>query len=200
MKKHSALTALAALLFAASFPGGCGTVVDSMAPVTGISAGDISLSVENYTPRTAQALLPYKNKAVMLREFINRAENTRKNSYPSQDTTLWYRTGKGPVGKFFRASFEKALTSAGMVVYESTGLAATPKLELKILHITDRSFRGEATLYTLDGPTTKMLDIVWPPAKNENPETLEQNAYAHMDAIVTTLFTDPRFTRAFFKK
>ena len=173
--------------------------LDTFSSLTGMTTNDAKLSSDNYLPNADIRLGKYKCKAIHLKPFANRAENTKQWSYPSSDGRMWYRVQHGSIDAYFWYCFQKYLRLLGTVVHEEQATAEVVQLALTLQYLTDKSAKFE--LFAIKGreQLLKSFSVSFDPPATENRNALADAQYRMMDKIILSILTDPEFKKLFFE-
>jgi len=195
--KRAALFLLLVFLLSVGFMSQAqGGVLDLFSGLTGRTSNDAQISSDDYSPDVANTLGPLKGKLLRLNNFVNRAENTKQFSYPSAEGKFFYVVGHGSVESYFWYCFQKALSSAGLIVLEETSTAKAPSLSLTLFYLTDKQLKGEVTAANGNNPLKKIIEVSFEPPQTDKREESALSAYAFMDKIILAVFADPEIIKA----
>ncbi|HMK66321.1 MAG TPA: hypothetical protein VK564_11035 [Thermodesulfobacteriota bacterium] len=195
--KRAALFLLLVFLLSVGFMSQAqGGVLDLFSGLTGRTSNDAQISSDDYSPDVAKTLGPLKGKLLRLNNFVNRAENTKQFSYPSAEGKFFYVVGHGSVESYFWYCFQKALSSAGLIVLEETSTAKAPSLSLTLFYLTDKQLKGEVTAANGNNPLKKIIEVSFEPPQTDKREESALSAYAFMDKIILAVFADPEIIKA----
>ena len=152
-----------------------------------------------YNPKASAKLADYKDRAIFLANFENRAENTTLFYYFDPDHEMYYE-GAPTLHSYLWYCFEKALQRAGVLVYRDTAPPTVPEFQLSFNSWSDEVFKCYVRLLK-NGMIQfqKEFRITFQPPAHPDPEAMEVRAYEDMDKIIETIFLDPALKEAFDK-
>jgi hypothetical protein len=180
----------------------------------------IVLNKDNYKPGFRSGEFSrYRGKTVILDNFINQAANTRQWSYASADGKFTYEA-TDHLESYMWYCFKKAFDSTGIKVLDQTyghpgpyyhpwwgprpyqQPVAAPKgvtdFQLILKSMTDQEWVVQVLIFK-NGETKLQKDytITVPPTTSQDKAELEKRAYRTVDQLVTAVFRDREFQKAF---
>lgn len=194
------------------------------AALLGCGAGGmkVTLKQDNYKPGFRSGEFSrYRGKTVILDNFINQAANTKSWSYASADQKVTYEATEH-LESYMWYCFKKAFDFAGMKVLDASygaqnpyyyhpwwgprpyqqPAAGVPKgvsdFQLVLKSMTDQEWVVQVLVFK-NGETKLQKDytVTVPPTTSQDKAELEARAYRTVDQLVTTVFRDREFQRAF---
>ncbi len=155
------------------------------------------VSQDRFVAELPQEAGDYRGKPIFMPGFENRADDTSMFYYYSPDRTVKYE-GAPSIQSYLWYCFEKAFRKAGMRVYSEGGPVYAPELQLRILSWTDREMVLEvALLRETEEVFSDKFAIPGDPPQGAQPAELEAAAYRMVNAAVSEILRDRRFSEVF---
>lgn len=183
----------------------------------GCAAGGTKITIKHdtYKPGFRSSDIGRKGKTVIMSNFINQAANTTSWAYHSADKKVTYEATER-LESYLWYCFQKAFQHAGLKVQEQSygyhpywwGPGPAPprpqagrgvtEFQLVLKSMTDQESNFQILLFK-NGETKFQKDytVKMPPVSTENVTELENRAYRMVDQMVTTVFRDREFQKAF---
>lgn len=181
----------------------------------------VALKQDNYKPGFKSGEFSrYRGKTVVLDNFINQAANTTSWSYASADKKFTYEASEH-LESYMWYCFKKAFDYTGMKVLDASyggqypyyhpwgwgprpyqQQVAAPKgvsdFQIVLKSLTDQEWIVQVLVFK-NGETKLQKDytVTVPPTASQDKAELEQRAYRTVDQLVTTVFRDREFQKAF---
>lgn len=188
----------------------------------GCAGGGMKVAVkqDNYSPGFRSSDMGrVKGKTVIMNNFINQAGNTTSWGYYSVDKKVIY---EAPVHleSYLWYCFQKAFQHTGIKVLDQTyggyahpyhpywwGAAPPPRaqaprgvleFQLVLTSMNDQECKFQILLFK-NGETKLQKDyaVTVPPSSSADPKELEKRSYRMIDQMVTSVFKDRDFQKAF---
>jgi hypothetical protein len=166
----------------------------------------VAMKQDNYSPGFKSSdISRVKGKTVIMDNFINQAGNTTSWGYSSADKKVTY---EAPVHleSYLWSCFQKAFQHAGIKVLDQTyGGYAHPyhprgvvAFQLVLTSMTDQECNFRILLFK-NGESKFQKDyaVTMPPSSSTDPKELEKRSYRLIDQMVTSVFKDRDFQKAF---
>jgi hypothetical protein len=166
---------------------------------TATASAYVYVQQDRYIPALAGDLSAYRDRPILLDEFVNEVENTGTYYYYSPDGNVTYETEPW-VEEYLRTSFGKAMTSVGMVVLLEPPPAAAPSLadlQVTLISWDDYAMRFQALLSRAGQAIYQQeYRVEVPRIETAETQILEDRAYGIMDMVVSGMLSDPGFQAA----
>lgn len=187
----------------------------------GCSGGTkVVLKQESYVPSFRGADYRFKGKTVILDNFTNQAANTKQWGYFSADSKFYYEATTH-LESYLWDCFRKAFQHAGIKVFDHSygygvypyhhwwggapyrprpqgGLRDAVEFQVVLMSMTDQECKFQVLLFKKgEQKFQKDYNVTMPTLASLDPKERERNAYLLIDQMVTTVFKDREFRKAF---